>query len=45
MGDRWGVDYKESEEISDDLQKHLHMLRWGCESFPENEEDEAEAQP
>jgi len=34
-------EWKESE-CGDEMQKHLHMLRWGCESFPENEEIEAE---
>jgi hypothetical protein len=26
------------KECNEELQKHLHMLRWGCESFPEEEE-------
>jgi hypothetical protein len=39
MGDKWGMQYTELAEISDDMQKHLHLLRWGVESFPEEEEE------
>lgn len=29
--------YDETPAISDDLQKHLHLLRWGVEEFPDED--------
>lgn len=41
--DKWGVQWTESAEISEEMQRHLHLLRWGVEEFPEEEEEEPEA--
>lgn len=29
----------QESECDDEMQKHLHVLRWGCESFSDNEEE------
>lgn len=43
MGEKnWGIEYTESAEITEDMQKHLHLLRWGVEEFPPDEDTEEE---
>jgi hypothetical protein len=30
----------QESECDEEMQKHLHMLRWGCESFPDDDDEE-----
>lgn len=42
MGEMFGEPWIE-EDADDEMQKHLHLLRWGCETFPDEDEDAASA--
>lgn len=37
-GDSWGVQWKQ-EDADEAMQKHLHVLLWGCESFDDDAEE------